>query len=419
MELARRALSFHILHRRGSVLWALFALATLLEVAAGTGLAYLAGFGVVRNVLSHFDWVWLLVLAGALPISFAGYYVAYRGIFRADGGPVLDRRRLVAVAAAGFGGFLAHGGGKLDQYAIRAAGADQRESQVRASALAGMEQGVLAIAATATAIVVLASPLRQPSLGVTLPWAIIPVPGLIVAFWLAERYRARFGDLDRWRGLLGRFLDSIHIIREIFLQPRRYGSAVAGMALFWVADAFATWAGLAAFGFDMNFAALFVGFATGMIFPRRTGPLAGAGVLALVLPLTIWASGAPFAAAIAGVFAYRVLALWLPMPASLAVLPELREMSRRLREPAATARQQAAPPLRAQRRVPRVWLPARPAARPGGPAAKPGEPAAQPGEPGEPAAQPAESALQPAVPGSCSAGAAAVAEPSTATLAGQ
>jgi hypothetical protein len=78
----------------------------------------------------------------------------------------------------------------------------------------------------------------------------------------------------------------------------------------------------------MNAAALFVGFATGMVFTRRTGPLAGAGVLALVLPLTLWYSGAPFAAAIVGMFAYRVLALMLPMPVSLAVLPVLQRMGR-------------------------------------------------------------------------------------------
>ena len=76
----------------------------------------------------------------------------------------------------------------------------------------------------------------------------------------------------------------------------------------------------------MNVAAMYVGFATGMVFTRRTGPLAGAGVLALVLPLTIWVSGAPLAAAIVGVFAYRILALCLPLPVSLAVLPTLRNM---------------------------------------------------------------------------------------------
>ena len=103
----------------------------------------------------------------------------------------------------------------------------------------------------------------------------------------------------------------------------------SALALFWAADAFAAWAGLAAFGFHMNAAELFVGFATGMVVTRRTGPLAGAGVLALVLPLTIWVSGAPLATAIAGVFAYRVLALLLPMPVSLAALPTLRAMGDR------------------------------------------------------------------------------------------
>ena len=49
-------------------------------------------------------------------------------------------------------------------------------------------------------------------------------------------------------------------------------------------------------------------------------------MLALVLPLTIWVSGAPLAAAIVGVFAYRILAVCLPLPVSLAVLPTLRNM---------------------------------------------------------------------------------------------
>lgn len=324
-----RVWSAHHLNNRGAVLCILLAVATLLELAAGTGLAYLAGFDAVKSTLGRFDWVWLIALAGALLISFAGYYYAYLGIFRADGGPTLDRRRMTAVVTAGFGGFLAHGGSKLDQYAIQAAGADEAEAKVRTSALAGMEHGVLAIGGTVTAIVVLASGRSQPHPDFTLPWAIIPIPGFLVAFWLAERYRDRFHGRDGWRGFLGTFLDSIHIIWRIFAQPRRWGWAVLGMALFWAADASAAWFGLAAFGFRMNWAALFVGFATGMVFTRRTGPLAGAGVLALVIPLTLWVSGAPFAAAIVGVFAYRILALWLPVPAWLAVLPTLREMGGR------------------------------------------------------------------------------------------
>jgi hypothetical protein len=85
-------------------------------------------------------------------------------------------------------------------------------------------------------------------------------------------------------------------------------------------------AGLATFGFMMNGAALFVGFATGTVFTRRTGPLAGAGVLSLVLPVTIWYCGAPLPVAVIGVFTYRLLAFWLPMPVSVAALPTLRTM---------------------------------------------------------------------------------------------
>jgi uncharacterized membrane protein YbhN (UPF0104 family) len=232
-----------------------------------------------------------------------------------------------AVVAAGFGGFLAHGGGALDQYALQAAGAEEDKAKARVAALGGLEHGVLAIGGCAAAIAVLVSGRAQPSADFTIPWAVIPIPGFLIGFWAADRYHDRFRDRAGWRGKLGIFLDSIRIIRVLFAHPLRWGSALCGMALFWAADALATWAGLAMFGVQMNAAALFVGFATGMVFTRRTGPLAGAGVLALILPLTIWVSGAPLAVAVAGVFVYRVLALLMPMPVSLAALPTLRTMA--------------------------------------------------------------------------------------------
>ena len=124
------------------------------------------------------------------------------------------------------------------------------------------------------------------------------------------------------------FLDSICLVRVLFTRPRKWGSAVGGMAAFWAADAMAAWAALAAFGLHMNAAAMFTGFATGMVFTRRNGPLAGAGVLTLVLAVSIWASGAPFATAITGIFAYRIMASLLPVPPCLATLPTLRRIGR-------------------------------------------------------------------------------------------
>jgi uncharacterized membrane protein YbhN (UPF0104 family) len=165
-----------------------------------------------------------------------------------------------------------------------------------------------------------------PPADAALPWAIIPIPGILIGFWAAERYGDRFYRRAGWRGALGIFLRSVHLIRQLFIHPRPWGSVVPGMMLFWAGDAFAVWAGLAAFGYTMNPAGFIVGFATGMVFTRRTGPLAGAGILTVALPLSLWYSGAPLAVAVAGVFVYRVLVLWLPMPVLLASLPTLRMM---------------------------------------------------------------------------------------------
>lgn len=321
-------ISGHHLHRRSAQLALLLLVAVLLQVGAGVGMAYVAGFSSVDSVLGRVSWPWIGAVVGAFAVSFVGYFYAYRGIYRVEDGHRLDNRKMTAVVIGGFGGFLAHSGAALDDYALRAAGADERDSSVRVSALAGMEHGVLGILGTGAGIAVLALGLSQPPADFSIPWAVLPIPGFALAFWLGERYRGRMQNRSGWRGKLGVFLDSIHLNRELFLRPKDHGPAVAGMTLFWIADAFAMWAALEAFGFQMDAAAMFIGYATGMIFTRRTGPLGGAGILMVVLSVTIWYSGAPFAVAVVAVFAYRVIALWLPMPFSLASLPTLRHMGK-------------------------------------------------------------------------------------------
>ena len=96
-------------------------------------------------------------------------------------------------------------------------------------------------------------------------------------------------------------------------------------------DAAAAWSGLAAFGVLMSGAALLVGYCTGMVFTRRIAPLAGSGTLALILPPTIWATGAPLATAITGVAVCGLLG-GLSLPPALASLPVLRQTSGRPRQ---------------------------------------------------------------------------------------
>jgi hypothetical protein len=282
----------------------------------------------MRSALSHASWPWLTAMAGALCVSLAGYYAAYRGIYGAEGGYDLPRRSLLAVVMAGFGGFFAHRGTTPDDLALQQAGAGRRESVVRAGTLGGMEQGVLAICGCAASIVVLGLGRALPPADVTLPWAIIPLPAAVIAFWAASRYGSRLRGCPGWRGKISVFLDSVRLAGQLIRRPLRHRLALAGLLTFWVAEIFAVWAGLAAFGFTMEAAALTAGFCTGMVVTRRVAPLAGAGLLTLILPVTIWYCGAPFAIAVAGTFAYRALTLWLPMPFALAALPALRQIGK-------------------------------------------------------------------------------------------
>ena len=125
-------------------------------------------------------------------------------------------------------------------------------------------------------------------------------------------------------------LDAIWLLGELTRgphQPRKRALAFGGMSLYWAADLLGLWAALAAFGFHMHPAKLVVGYTVGYAITRRSAPLGGAGLLDLFLPLTLWDSGAPLAAAVIGTLAYRVANLWLPLPFALASLPRLRALS--------------------------------------------------------------------------------------------
>ncbi len=325
----RRASRRHI-DWRGTELAGWLVAGGVLELAAATGLAYVAGFWAVLDAFARMPgrWPWLMAMLGALGTSFAGYYYAYQGIYHAEGGYELTGRQMRALVAAAFGGLLAQGGTTPDDLALQAAGAGRRDALVRVGALGGAEQGVLAIGGWAASIAVLLLGLSLPPADFTLPWVIVPVPAAALVLWLAGRYAGRLRRYGGWRGTLSVLLDAFLLTRTIFSRPLQNGYALAAMALFWAGDAFAVWTALAVFGLRMDGAAFVVGYCTGMVLTRRTAPLAGAGILMLILPVTRWYSSAPLAVAVAGVFAYRVLSIWVPMPFALAGLPVLRGIAR-------------------------------------------------------------------------------------------
>jgi hypothetical protein len=320
-------LSYHHVGGSARRLLLLTALAAVLYLAGGIGMAYVAGFDAVWRVAQHPQWPWLAASLGGVVLAFAGYYFGYRGVGKIEGGPDdLSHAERLAVVAAGFGGFLAHGGTGLDREVMCAAGGSEREAKVRVTLLGGLEHLILAIPCSAAALALLVLGPWKPPLDFIVPWAVGPAVGFAVALWAAERYRDRLRGRSGWRGRLSILLDAAHLIGAMFRHPAQYYAAISGMLLYWLADMWGLWAAMAAFGFRMNGASEMLAFGTAMIVTRRTGPLGGAGILGVALAPTLWYSGAPWAAAVLGTFSYRFFAVWLPQPLSVLMLPRLRRL---------------------------------------------------------------------------------------------
>lgn len=303
------------------------ALAAVLYLAGGLVLAWIAGFDKVWNAAQHPEWPWLAASLGLVALAFVGYYFGYRGVGRVEDGPDdLSHADRLAVVAAGFGGFLAHGGTGIDRAVMLAAGASERQATVRVTLLGGLEHGILAIPCSVAAMVVLAEGIPEPPLDFSIPWAVGPAVGFAVTYRASERYRDQLREREGWREKLAILLDATHLVAAMFRRPLRYGDAIAGMLLYWLADMWALWAGMAAFGYRMNAATEMVAFGTAAILTRRTGPLGGAGVLGVALAATLWYCGAPWPAAILGTFSYRFFALWPPQPLSFLMLPRLHRL---------------------------------------------------------------------------------------------
>jgi uncharacterized membrane protein YbhN (UPF0104 family) len=307
------------------VLHALIAVA--LYAGAAVGLAAIPGYGVLERVLGSVRWPWIAASAGGVGAAFAGYLLAWRGIARAGGGPVLNRRQRFSVVLVGFAGFVGRGGSAIDRYAFLASGADEREADVRIAGLDALEHVPLAVACCASAIFLLAQGRTDPPpLDFVWPWAVAPPAGAAAAAAITARYRGRWRDAGGLLRYAGLALDGMGLLWTLVTNRRLGPAALAGMTLFWAGEIFALWAGLAAFGVMLSLPEIILADAIGYVLTRRAAPFGGAGFLDITLTMCLWASGAPLAAAIAGTFTYRFFSLFPLMPCCFAALPALRAL---------------------------------------------------------------------------------------------
>jgi uncharacterized membrane protein YbhN (UPF0104 family) len=298
-------------------------IAAVLFLGALAVMSAIAGWGSVTDRFDLRPSYWFAVAFAAEAAAFAAYVLAYRSVAAIEDGPQLSLRETVSLVAFGFGAFLAKGGAALDSQALATPGGGEREGEVRVMALDALEHAPLAPAAFVAAVVLLAHGQRKPGLDFTIPWSTMVPLGAVLAF-VGVRHRDRFTGCDGWRGKLGDLLESIHILFQLGREWRTHWPAFAGATVYWAGDVACLWASLQPFDAAPRIAGIVLAHAVGYSLTRRTLPFAGAGIVEVLMPLTLVAAGAPFAGAILGVIAYRIFNLWLPLLPAAAALPHLR-----------------------------------------------------------------------------------------------
>jgi Lysylphosphatidylglycerol synthase TM region len=296
-------------------------------------MATIAGWSKIDSHLHAPLSFWFAVALAAELLAFGAYVLCYRSVASVSGGRRLGVSEAVELVAVGFGAFLAKGGAALDSAALRPKGQSKREGEVRVMALDALEHAPLAPAACIASIVLLVHGKRTPGLDFTVPWAVLTPLGAILA-GIGVRHRKRFIGRPGWRGKLGDALDAIDDLFRLARNPGEHWPAFVGATVYWGGDVLCLWASLKPFDAAPGLAPIVLAHAVGYSLTRRTLPFAGAGIVEVLMPLTLVACGAPFAGAILGVLTYRVFNLWLPLlPAAVAV-PRLRRRYGRAFQPA-------------------------------------------------------------------------------------
>lgn len=298
----------------------------LAALAFGLSLAVLSFVAGWDRVLDgfHARWSYFLVVAlAAEAAAFGSYVFAYRAVAAIEDGPAFSFADAAALVAVGFGAFLAKGGAVLDSVVFGKPGTPPGSGEVRVLALDALEHAPLAPAACAASLDLLIEGQRKPGLDFTIPWATLVPLGTVAAFY-GVRHRDRFVGRGGWRGKLGQILEGIRLLFRLAAEWRACWLAFAGASVYWAGDVGCLWASLKPFGAAPPLPGVVLAHAVGYVLTRRTLPLAGAGIVEALMPLTLAAAGAPFGGAILGVFVYRLFNLWLPLIPALIALPRVR-----------------------------------------------------------------------------------------------
>jgi uncharacterized protein (TIRG00374 family) len=297
----------------------------------------LVGVSSAFSRIGDATWYWVVVAFGFIVLAFAAYAAVFRAVV--GGGPDsgippgrLNLRASYEITMAGFAGstfFSAAGAGGLIiiYWALRKAGMQARRAACRMVALL-----VLLYSFYALAVIVFGILLRtgvfhgsDPVGGTIVPAGVAGVAFLLFALLalvpadVERRVKGLEARKGRW-ARIGRRLASVpgtvatgvRTARDRLHDRDTALLAVGGSLLYWAGNIGVLWASFHAYGVEVPFGVVVLGFFVGMAANVIPSPAAGAGPVDAGMIAAFLLFDIPENSVFPAVLTYRLIAFWLP-----------------------------------------------------------------------------------------------------------
>ena len=325
----------------------------LLVVAIYVILPKIVGLNDVVGRLSDAHWYWVVVAVSFTFVSFSSYTLLFRGVLAGRDDDLvhrrLDYRTSFLITMSGFVAaalFSAGGAGgiALTYWALRKAGMSRRRAACRMVAFL-----VLLYSVYLLALVLFGVLLRTGVLHGEHPPGVTIVPAVVGGVGLAVLVAVSFipGEVERGIATLrsrgtraarvanslakavGTLASGIRTAAAHVRHPRRSALTLLGALGWWSGIIGVLWSSFHAFGVNVPFGVLVMGFFVGMVANLAPSPAGGVGTVDAGLIGAFVLFGIDENTVFPAILMFRIINFWLPIPVGVWAFLQLRKTVRR------------------------------------------------------------------------------------------
>lgn len=324
----------------------------LLVVAIYVILPKVVGLNDVFGRLSDATWYWIVIAAAFNAVSFGAYSVLFRGVLGGREDDIvhrrLDLRASYQITMAGFVAttiFSAGGAGgiALTYWALRKAGMSRRRAACRMVAFLVLLYSVYLLALLVFGVLLRTGVLAgdNPAGGTIVPAAVggVALLFLVAVSFIPEDLQRGIRKLEG-RGTrvaklgstlakaVGTLASGVRTAAVHLRHPRRSALTLAGAVGWWAGTIGVLWGSFHAFGVNVPFGVLVMGFFVGMTANLAPSPAGGVGTVDAGLIGAFVLFGIDEDVVFPAILTFRLVGFWLPIPVGVWAWLQLRKTVR-------------------------------------------------------------------------------------------